>query len=124
MKTFALSLASFCVAALSLAETPKNLAIDPKPVWGDLAWDPWPLLTQVGDWVDVVAQPPDLVARTRLVADGVGLDPARVAAWCTARSVASGLWAADRGWWTGFRGADGDLARALAWSRATSLLSA
>ncbi|MEZ5179771.1 MAG: aminoglycoside phosphotransferase family protein [Acidimicrobiales bacterium] len=100
------------------------LAIDPKPVWGDLAWDPWPLLTQVGDWVDVVAQPPDLVARTRLVADGVGLDPARVAAWCTARSVTSGLWAADRGWWTGFRGADGDLARALAWSRATGLLSA
>lgn len=24
------------------------LAIDPKPVHGDLAWDPWPLVTQVG----------------------------------------------------------------------------
>jgi streptomycin 6-kinase len=29
---------------------------------------------------------------------------------------------ADRGWWTGFRGADGDLARAGAWASATNLL--
>jgi streptomycin 6-kinase len=100
------------------------LAIDPKPVWGDLAWDPWPLLTQVDDWVDVVPDPADLVARTRLVSDVVDLDPARVASWCTARSLASGWWAADRGWWTGFRGADGDLARATAWARAAHLLGA
>ncbi|MFO1485235.1 MAG: platelet-activating factor acetylhydrolase IB subunit [Verrucomicrobiaceae bacterium] len=31
MKTFTLTLASLCVAALSLAETPKNLAIAPQP---------------------------------------------------------------------------------------------
>ena len=100
------------------------LAIDPKPVHGDLAFDPWPLLTQVGNWVDVIAEPDDLAHRTRLVVDVTGLDPARVASWCTARTVASGFWAADRGWWTGFRGADGDLARALAWSRAAHLLGA
>ena len=99
------------------------LAIDPKPVHGDLAWDPWPLLTQVGDWLSVIPSAADLAARTRLVADATGLDAARIASWCTARSVASGLWAGDRGWWTGFRGADGDLDRAEAWARAADLLA-
>lgn len=94
------------------------LAIDPKPVHGDLAWDPWPLLTQVGDWTTTVPSAAELANRTRLIADVTGLDAARVAAWSVARSVASGLWAADRGWWTGFRGADGDLARAGAWATA------
>jgi len=100
------------------------LAIDPKPVHGDLAWDPWPLLTQVGDWTTSVPGAADLAERTRLVCDLAGLDPARVAAWCLARGVESGLWAADRGWWTGFRGADGDLARAHAWAEAANLLGA
>ncbi len=99
------------------------LAIDPKPVHGDLAWDPWPLLTQVGDWLTVVPSAADLAARTRLVAEATGLDAARIASWCTARSVASGLWAGDRGWWSGFRGADGDLKRAEAWARAADLLA-
>jgi len=98
------------------------LAIDPKPVHGDLAWDPWPLITQVGDWLTVVPAAIDLAYRTRLVAAATDLDPARIASWCTARSVASGLWAADRGWWTGFRGADGDLDRAVAWAAAADLL--
>ena len=99
------------------------LAIDPKPVHGDLAWDPWPLLTQVGDWLTVVPSASNLADRTRLVAEATGLDAARIASWCTARSVASGLWAGDRGWWTGFRGADGDLNRAEAWARAADLLA-
>ncbi len=99
------------------------LAIDPKPAHGDLAWDPWPLLTQVGDWIRVVPDPADLADRTRFVADLTGLDAPRIAAWCVARSVESGFFAADRGWWTGFRGADGDLARADAWAEATELLA-
>jgi streptomycin 6-kinase len=99
------------------------LAIDPEPVHGDLAWDPWPLLTQVGDdWTVVVPDPSDLADRARLVADVAGLDPARSAAWCVARGVEHGLWAADRGWWTGFLGADGDLARSAAWAKAATLL--
>ena len=98
------------------------LAIDPKPVRGDLAWDPWPLLTQVGDWTVSVPAASELADRVRLVADITGLDPARIAAWCAARGVESGLWAAERGWWTGFRGADGDLARAGAWAGASNLL--
>jgi streptomycin 6-kinase len=98
------------------------LAIDPKPVHGDLAWDPWPLLTQLGEWTVAVPGAADLADRTRFVADVTGLDAARIAAWCVARGVESGLWAADRGWWTGSRGADGDLARAGAWARAADLL--
>ncbi len=98
------------------------LAIDPKPVYGDLAWDPWSLLTQVGDWTVAVPAAADLADRARLVADVTGLDAARMAVWCVARGVESGLWAADRGWWTGFRGADGDLERAGAWVSAASLL--
>jgi len=92
---------------LSLARpdgaTVEWVAIDPKPVHGDLAWDPWPLLTQVGDWLTVVPSAGELAGRTRLVAAATGLDPARVAAWGTARGIASGLWAADHGWWSGFR---------------------
>ena len=100
------------------------LAIDPEPVYGDLAWDPWPLLTQVGDdWTVVVPDPAELVHRARLVADVVGLDPARTAAWCVARGVEHALWAADGGWWTGFLGADGDLARTAAWAKAMTRLS-
>ena len=98
------------------------LAIDPKPVHGDLAWDAWPLLTQVGDWTSTVPRAADLVDRTRLVADLTGLDAARMAAWAVARGAESALWAADRGWWTGFRGADGDLARTGAWATAAAEL--
>ncbi|QXC60837.1 aminoglycoside phosphotransferase family protein [Aquihabitans sp. G128] len=98
------------------------LAIDPKPVHGDLAYDPWPLLTQVGDWTAVAASASELADRARLVAEVTGLDAARIASWCTARSASSGLWAASRGWWTGFRGADGDLDRAVAWSGAATRL--
>ena len=101
---------------------PGWLAIDPKPVHGDLAWDPWPLLTQVEDWTATVPGATELADRSRLVADMAGLDAARIAAWCVARGVESGLWAAARGWWTGFRGADGDLARAGAWAGAENLL--
>lgn len=102
--------------------TSEWLAIDPKPVHGDLAWDPWPLLTQVGDWLSAVPSARDLADRTRLVAAATGLDATRIASWCTARSIASGLSAADCSWWTGFRGADGDLDRAGAWARAAELL--
>ena len=98
------------------------LVIDPKPVHGDLAWDPWPLLEQVGDRSSTRPAATVLADRTRLVADLTGLDAGRIAAWCVARGVESGLWAADRGWWTGFRGADGHLAWAGAWVRVAELL--
>lgn len=97
-------------------------AVDPKPLLGDLAFDPWPLLTQLGDWLTTTAPAAVLADRARLMGDRTGLEAWRIAAWATARSVESALWAADRGWWTGTRGADGDLSRAAAWHGAEALL--
>jgi hypothetical protein len=75
------------------------------------------------DWTVVVPDPAELAHRARVVVASVaGLDPARRrrGAWLAAWSTDSG--AADRGWWTGFLGADGDLARTGAWAKATTLL--
>ncbi len=71
------------------------VAIDPKPLRGDPAYDLWPMLEQVDDpfaHPDPVAT---LRTRTGLVADAVGLDPRRVAGWGVARGVESALW-----WWS------------------------
>ncbi len=65
--------------------------IDPKPMIGDPAYDPWPLLEQIGD--PFVQGGAVLTERTALVADVLGLDAARIAAWAMARSVESALWA-------------------------------
>jgi streptomycin 6-kinase len=68
------------------------LAIDPKPLRGDPAYDLWPLLEQIDD---PFAHPdPAAVLRERvgLVAGLVGLDAERVAAWGFARCTESALW--------------------------------
>ena len=71
------------------------LAIDPKPMRGDPAYDLWPLLEQVGD--PFAAADPTAVLRTRsdLVAGLLDLDPGRVAAWGYARCTESALWVWD-----------------------------
>jgi streptomycin 6-kinase len=102
-----------------LREASGWIAIDPKAVIGDLAWDPWPLLTQIGDWTATVTPAQVLAERTRLLADRTGLDPARVAAWATARGIESALWAAGRGWWAE---ADGELDRSREWATAMTRL--
>lgn len=79
------------------------VAIDPKPLRGDGAYDLWPLLEQVDD---PYAHPdPEAVLRARvaLVADAAGLDERRVAAWAVARGVEAALW-----WWD-VSGEDGTL---------------
>jgi streptomycin 6-kinase len=68
------------------------IAIDPKPLRGDPAYDPWPLLEQVGEpW-----RAPDPVRalrdRLRLVADRAGLDPVAAAGWALARGTEAALW--------------------------------
>ncbi|MBO9554382.1 aminoglycoside phosphotransferase family protein [Cellulomonas sp.] len=71
------------------------VAIDPKPMRGDAAYDLWPMLEQVDDpfaHPDPVAT---LRTRVELVADAAGLDPERVAGWGVARGVESALW-----WWS------------------------
>lgn len=97
-------------------------AIDPKALRGDPAYDPWPLLEQVGEpW-----RTPDPVRtlrdRLRLVADRAALDPAAAAGWALARATESALW----GW-----AHDADVARlhralrrAADWSRVRDALTA
>lgn len=72
---------------LLAAEREPWLAIDTKPMYGDPAFDPWPLIQQVDD---PFAHPDPgrvLARRTALVADAAGTDVARVRAWAVARLV-------------------------------------
>ena len=73
------------------------LAIDPKPMIGDPAYDPWPLLEQVDD---PFAHPdPARVLRSRLtlLADHLALEAQRISGWAVARRVETALWAAHHG---------------------------
>ncbi|WP_377268852.1 aminoglycoside phosphotransferase family protein [Peterkaempfera sp. SMS 1(5)a] len=73
------------------------LAIDAKPMTGDPAYDPWPLLAQIDD---PFAHPDPrrvLSRRLALLADALGEDARRLAAWAMARQVESALWALDEG---------------------------
>lgn len=73
------------------------LVIDAKPMWGDPAYDPWPLIEQVDD--PFLHGDPVAVLRRRFALFGevTGEDPARLAAWAVARRVETALWAVSRG---------------------------
>ncbi|UKY53903.1 aminoglycoside phosphotransferase family protein [Streptomyces inhibens] len=77
------------------AERRPWLAIDAKPMVGDPAYDPWPLLMQIDDPFAHPDPRPVLRARYALVAEALGEDPARLLAWSVARGVESALWSAD-----------------------------
>jgi streptomycin 6-kinase len=68
------------------------LAIDPKPMTGDPAFDPEPMLSQI----DPPSRKPDpaaaLAERYDLVVDIVGIPAERMLAWAFARQVVSALW--------------------------------
>ncbi|MGY4642254.1 aminoglycoside phosphotransferase family protein [Cellulomonas sp. URHB0016] len=70
------------------------VAIDPKPMRGDPAYDLWPLLAQVDDPSTHLDPASALRARVALVGDATGLDRQRIVAWGLARGVESALW-----WW-------------------------
>jgi streptomycin 6-kinase len=73
------------------------LAIDPKPMVGDPAYDPWPMLEQIDD---PFARPgPVAVFRSRAALLGglLSLEPDRIIAWSVARRVETALWAAGHG---------------------------
>ncbi|WP_426595484.1 aminoglycoside phosphotransferase family protein [Cellulomonas sp. McL0617] len=69
------------------------VAIDPKPMRGDPAFDLWPLLEQVDD--PFVHEDGVLAERVDLVAAVLGLDPWRIAAWGVARATESAMWMWD-----------------------------
>jgi streptomycin 6-kinase len=73
------------------------VAIDPKPMVGDPAYDPWPLLEQVDD--PFTHPDPRRVLRERLdlMARELSLDAERIRWWAVARRVESALWAAEHG---------------------------
>jgi streptomycin 6-kinase len=73
------------------------VAIDPKPMIGDPAYDPWPLLVQVDDPFAYRDAARVLRARVGLVADELTIDPQRIVLWAVARTVEAALWAADHG---------------------------
>ena len=72
---------------LLAAEREPWLAIDTKPLYGDPAFDPWPLVQQIDDPFTHPAPRLVLADRTALVADATGTDVARVRAWAVARLV-------------------------------------
>ncbi len=69
------------------------LAIDAKPMIGDAAYDPWPLLDQIDDRTAGRG----VLARTELFAEVVDVPAERMLAWGLARSVESALWELDQG---------------------------
>ncbi|SCK44786.1 streptomycin 6-kinase [Streptomyces sp. WMMB 714] len=71
------------------------LAIDAKPLYGDVAFDPWPLIQQIDDPFAYPSPERVLARRTALVADELGLDAARLHAWAMARLVEFALWQLD-----------------------------
>ncbi|MFF4607086.1 aminoglycoside phosphotransferase family protein [Streptomyces sp. NPDC001339] len=77
------------------AERRPWLAIDPKPMAGDPAYDPWPLLMQIDDPFTHPDPRRVLQERYALVAEILDEDPARLFAWSVARGVESALWSAD-----------------------------
>jgi streptomycin 6-kinase len=89
------------------------LAIDPKPMVGDPAYDPWPLVAQL-DWPFRSANAAWVVSeRIRRLADLLDLTPARIAAWGIARDVEGGLWAAE----------DNNAADGAKWIRSATIIA-
>lgn len=72
------------------------LAIDPKPMRGDPAYDLWPLLEQVDDPFEHADPQAVLRERVVLLAGLLDLDADRVAAWGFARCTESALWVWDQ----------------------------
>ncbi|MGH3738923.1 MAG: aminoglycoside phosphotransferase family protein [Micromonosporaceae bacterium] len=67
------------------------LAIDPKPMVGDPAYDPWPLWEQAASRF----RAPAVAERGRMLAGLLGWELGRLAAWAVARCVESALWYVD-----------------------------
>ncbi|WBB62252.1 phosphotransferase [Streptomyces sp. WMMC500] len=73
------------------------LAIDAKPMTGDPGYDPFPLLEQIDDPFAAADPPRTVAARLALLADELGEDAGRLAAWAVARRVETALWSAEHG---------------------------
>lgn len=73
------------------------LAVDPKPMVGDPAYDPWSLVAQL-DWPFRLPDAANVVSRRiRWLGERLDLPAERIAAWGVARDVQGGLWIAAEG---------------------------
>jgi streptomycin 6-kinase len=79
------------------AEREPWLAIDPKPLVGDPAFDPAPLVLQTGHLLESPDPRAELAHRLRLVADATGVDAERMRAWGLARCVEMAVWSVAKG---------------------------
>lgn len=68
------------------------VAIDPKGLIGDPAYDLWPLVTQLGDPLAAADPVTRLSSQLAIAASAAGCDPARAAQWAFARAGQSTLW--------------------------------
>lgn len=68
------------------------LAIDPKPMIGDPAYDLWPLLAQVDQPFTAPDPLPVLHHRVHLAATTLGIPALRISEWALARTIESLLW--------------------------------
>ncbi|GIF67887.1 streptomycin 6-kinase [Asanoa ishikariensis] len=73
------------------------VAIDPKPMVGDPAYDPWPMLEQISDPFATADPTRTLWARCGVLADELALEADRIVRWSVARRVETALWAAHHG---------------------------
>jgi streptomycin 6-kinase len=73
------------------------LAIDPKPLVGDGAYDPWPLVQQVDNPFAYLRARQLVADRFALVADQLAVHVWRLLAWSVARCVEDALWTVENG---------------------------
>jgi streptomycin 6-kinase len=82
---------------LLAAEREAWLAIDPKPVRGDPAFDLPPVVLQTGDLLAAPDPAAELVRRLDRVGAATGVDRGRIRAWALARSVEIVVWQQAKG---------------------------
>lgn len=81
-----------------MAEREPWLAIDPKGVAGDPAYEPSPLFyNPVGDWHGSVDGPRLVRRRADIIAERSGLDRQRVLGWAVVQGIVSDAWTLEDG---------------------------
>jgi streptomycin 6-kinase len=73
------------------------LAIDPKGVIGELAYETGALLRNPCEDVSLFAKPAIIDRRCRILCERLSLDRTRVLGWCFAQAVLSAIWATEDG---------------------------
>ena len=73
------------------------LAIDPKGILGEPAYEPGGYLRNPNDRMDFCARAEVIERRSRLMAERLGYDYGRIVGWCFAQWVLSDLWAIEDG---------------------------